>query len=129
MSVVTIYHRLMKGSFPAEEDAKLMAHDQEKIKEMLKPNDDVERLRNAHLNDLENVVPFVLLGLLYISTNPPAATAPRYFRCFSGRVYSSQLLTYSSCVLRPEESGLALVSLQRFQCYTAQSLQFIKPRF
>lgn len=35
----------------------------------------VERVRRAHLNDLENVIPFLLAGLFYILTNPAAGLA------------------------------------------------------
>jgi len=38
------------------------------------------QVRSAHLNDLENVIPFVLLSLLYIGTNPDPVTALWHFR-------------------------------------------------
>ncbi|XP_026690223.2 microsomal glutathione S-transferase 1-like [Ciona intestinalis] len=82
MSVVTAYHRITKGAMPTEEDSRMLTKDPEKRKKMLVPNDDVERSRKAHLNDLENVVPFVLLGLLYVSTNPPAGSAILHFKIF-----------------------------------------------
>lgn len=34
----------------------------------------------AHLNDLENIVPYFLICLIYILTDPPAKTAIRMFR-------------------------------------------------
>ena len=40
-------------------------------------------LSRCHQNDLENVVPFVLVGLLYSLTGPDAATAITYFRVFA----------------------------------------------
>ena len=33
------------------------------------------QVRRAHLNDLENVIPFVLLSLLYVGTNPDPIVA------------------------------------------------------
>jgi glutathione S-transferase len=36
------------------------------------------------LNDLENVIPFVLIGLLYVATSPPLASALLHFRLFVG---------------------------------------------
>jgi glutathione S-transferase len=36
-------------------------------------DDGVERSRRAHQNDLENVLPFMLLSLLYVLTSPPHA--------------------------------------------------------
>lgn len=38
----------------------------------------------CHLNDLENVIPFVLIGLLYVCTKPEPSTALMHFRAFAG---------------------------------------------
>ena len=38
----------------------------------------------CHLNDLENVFPFVLVGLLYVLTKPDPGTAMMHFRAFAG---------------------------------------------
>ncbi|KAJ8300485.1 hypothetical protein KUTeg_022004 [Tegillarca granosa] len=46
-------------------------------------DEDVERVRRCHLNDLENVLPFVLLGILYVTTGPDPGTAAFYFRMFA----------------------------------------------
>ena len=35
-----------------------------------------------HLNDLENIIPFILVGNLYILTSPPVAMAIWHFRLF-----------------------------------------------
>ena len=43
-------------------------------------NENVERVRRAHLNDMENILPFFCLGLLYIFTNPAVSTALLVFR-------------------------------------------------
>lgn len=37
---------------------------------MIKKDEDVERVRRAHLNDLENVLPFFVAGFLYVLTEP-----------------------------------------------------------
>ncbi|KAJ8300488.1 hypothetical protein KUTeg_022007 [Tegillarca granosa] len=47
-------------------------------------DDDVERVRRCHLNDLENVLPFVLLGFLYVLTGPDPWIAALHFRMFTG---------------------------------------------
>eukprot|EP00090_Calanus_glacialis_P047584 TRINITY_DN994_c0_g1_i1.p1 TRINITY_DN994_c0_g1~~TRINITY_DN994_c0_g1_i1.p1 ORF type:complete len:143 (-),score=28.78 TRINITY_DN994_c0_g1_i1:90-518(-) len=47
-------------------------------------NEDVERVRRAHQNDIENIIPFLILGLLYIFTSPAYATALLTFRIFVG---------------------------------------------
>ena len=44
---------------------------------------DVERVRRAHLNDLENVVPFLLLTPLYLSTGPAPWLAANLIRGFA----------------------------------------------
>uniref|UniRef100_H2Y960 Microsomal glutathione S-transferase 1 n=1 Tax=Ciona savignyi TaxID=51511 RepID=H2Y960_CIOSA len=107
MSMVTAFHRITKQSVPTEEDARMSTKDPEKIKRMLQPNDDVERSRKAHLNDLENVVPFVLLGLLYISTNPPAATALTHFKVgLSARLLHSVAYIFK---LRAPSRGVGFV--------------------
>ncbi|XP_022208689.1 microsomal glutathione S-transferase 1 isoform X2 [Drosophila obscura] len=40
----------------------------------------VERVRRAHRNDLENIVPFFIIGLLYTLTNPSVFLAVNLFR-------------------------------------------------
>ncbi|KRF99648.1 uncharacterized protein Dwil_GK25033, isoform B [Drosophila willistoni] len=40
----------------------------------------VERVRRAHRNDLENILPFFIIGLLYTLTNPSAFLAITLFR-------------------------------------------------
>ena len=37
----------------------------------------------AHLNDLENIVPFLILALIYIGTNPNPTTAVLLIRIFT----------------------------------------------
>ena len=40
----------------------------------------MERVRRAHLNDMENILPFLILGFLYMFTNPAYATALLCYR-------------------------------------------------
>merc|ERR1719158_1233745 len=47
-------------------------------------NENVERVRRAHQNDIENIIPFLFLGLLYVFTNPAYATALLAYRVFVG---------------------------------------------
>ena len=37
-------------------------------------------MRRAHLNDMENILPFLILGFLYMFTNPAYATALLCYR-------------------------------------------------
>lgn len=40
----------------------------------------VERVRRAHLNDLENILPFFIAALFYVLTNPEPFIAINLFR-------------------------------------------------
>ncbi len=68
---------------------------------MVTTNDpDVERVRRNHLNDIENIVPFVLVGLFYVGTNPDRDVALWHFRVF----FVSRLLhtlTYQLALPQP----------------------------
>lgn len=46
-------------------------------------DEEVERVRRAHRNDLENVLPFFVIGLLYVLTNPAENLAINLFRGFA----------------------------------------------
>lgn len=43
-------------------------------------NNTIERIRRAHLNDLENIVPFMIVGLLFVLANPNKMLAQWLFR-------------------------------------------------
>jgi len=45
-------------------------------------NEIVERARNNHWNDLENIIPFVLIGIFYVGTRPKFDCALWHFRLF-----------------------------------------------
>jgi len=80
MAPLTAVFRFKNNSFGNPEDAG--SKDPEKIKKALVPNEDVERVRRAHRNDLENILPFMVLALLYCATGPDAATALIHFKVF-----------------------------------------------
>ena len=42
----------------------------------------MERVRRNHLNDIENIVPFVLIGFGYVACNPSPDLALWHFRLF-----------------------------------------------
>ncbi|XP_030386658.1 microsomal glutathione S-transferase 1 isoform X2 [Scaptodrosophila lebanonensis] len=74
MSILTGLWRFIKATFANPED--LMSP---KLK--VKFDDpDVERVRRAHRNDLENILPFFIIGLLYTLTNPSTFLAVNLFR-------------------------------------------------
>lgn len=82
MGPLTSVYRFSKGAFANEEDVAMKAA--EERKKLLRTHPDVERVRRCHQNDLETVVPFVLLGLLYALTGPELSSAQLHFRLFSG---------------------------------------------
>merc|ERR1712045_64322 len=77
MSFLTARQRFKTMTFISSEDAKQPGT-------KCGTNEDIERVRRAHQNDIENVVPFAILGLLYIFTNPAYSTALFCFRLFAG---------------------------------------------
>ena len=93
MSFLTARQRFKTMTFISSEDAKQpgtkvsysLPQDLSYIKcFQCGTNEDIERVRRAHQNDIENVVPFAILGLLYIFTNPAYSTALLCFRLFAG---------------------------------------------
>nr|QTW43636.1 mGST4 [Eurytemora affinis] len=79
MSFLTARQRFAKNIFISSEDR---LNKKTKIGTGL--NDDIERVRRAHQNDIENIFPFLTLGFLYLFTNPALSTATTVFRIFSG---------------------------------------------
>ena len=75
MSLLTIMQRIRTKTFTSSEDAVPGYR--------IGTNEEIQRVRRAHQNDIENIVPFVILGLLYIFTNPVYSTALFCFRLFT----------------------------------------------
>ncbi|XP_030005301.1 microsomal glutathione S-transferase 1.2 [Sphaeramia orbicularis] len=84
MGPLTGFYRFRRGSFVNEEDVSVRARTEEEKKKLLRVHPDVERVRRCHQNDLENIIPFVLIGLLYSLTGPELSTALLHFRLFAG---------------------------------------------
>lgn len=77
VSTLTSLVRMSRGVFANPEDAKT-------LKGKVKFDDPaVERTRRAHLNDLENIPAFWILGALYVTTGPAAAWATLLFRIYT----------------------------------------------
>ncbi|XP_063833291.1 microsomal glutathione S-transferase 1-like [Ostrinia nubilalis] len=81
MSSLTARQRFAKKVFANEEDAS-------SAKGVVKFDDpDVERVRRAHLNDLENIPVFFAVGALYLTTAPDNDLAVNLFRAYAaGRI-------------------------------------------
>ncbi|KAJ7425668.1 Microsomal glutathione S-transferase 1 [Willisornis vidua] len=83
MSLVTAYFRITRKAFVNPEDTASFGKG-DSAKKYLRTDPDVERVRRGHLNDLENIVPFVGIGLLYALSGPDLSTALLHFRIFAG---------------------------------------------
>lgn len=100
MAPLTARVRYSKKVFANEEDAA-------RAKGVVKFDDpDVERVRRAHLNDLENIPVFWVLGALYLTTGPDAEVATWLFRVYTaGRILHS--LVYAVKPMPPPSRGIA----------------------
>ncbi|KAG9280301.1 microsomal glutathione S-transferase 1.1 [Astyanax mexicanus] len=83
MSPMTSYFRLTRKVFANMEDTAFGGSAEDR-KKMIRVDPDVERVRRCHQNDLENIIPFVVIGLLYALTGPDLSTALLHFRLFVG---------------------------------------------
>ncbi|AWP15517.1 putative prostaglandin E synthase [Scophthalmus maximus] len=77
MAIITGQVRLRKKAFANPEDALrhggLQYHREDPY---------VERCRRAHINDMENILPFLFLGAIYSLTGPSLAVARLHFLVF-----------------------------------------------
>ncbi len=69
--------RMMSNSagFVSPEDAKAGPANPKPRAGQLDLNDDVERSRRIHRNDLENIPAFLVIGLLFVAISPPLVAA------------------------------------------------------
>ncbi|XP_077987080.1 microsomal glutathione S-transferase 1-like [Glandiceps talaboti] len=73
---MTSYQRRKNMAWVNPEDARARGKEP-------KANDDVERVKRCHLNDLENIPAFLALGAMYLATDPSTTTAIWHFRIFA----------------------------------------------
>ncbi|XP_061164787.1 microsomal glutathione S-transferase 1-like isoform X1 [Saccostrea echinata] len=78
MSALTVRQRLTYKIFANPEDVEGLGG-----KEPTVSDQRVERVRRCHQNDIENVLPFVLVGSFYIVTDPDPWWATLLFRVFA----------------------------------------------
>ncbi|XP_050073113.1 microsomal glutathione S-transferase 1-like isoform X2 [Anopheles maculipalpis] len=104
MSPLTSLTRVRKMAFANPEDASAVS---KKLKPKL-DDADVERVRRAHLNDLENILPFFVIGFLYQLTNPVPFLAINLFRAVAvSRILHT--LVYAVVVIPQPARFLAFV--------------------
>ncbi|XP_075066939.1 microsomal glutathione S-transferase 1 [Mixophyes fleayi] len=83
LSLITSYYRMTRKAFANPEDTALQSGGGD-IKKYMRIDQDVERVRRCHLNDIENIIPFVGIGLVYALSNPDLYTALLHYRIFAG---------------------------------------------
>lgn len=74
MAFLTSIQRFRKGAYENPEDIR----GRENVE--IKKDEDVERVRRAHLNDLENIPAFLLAGFFYVLSEPQVDLALWLFR-------------------------------------------------
>ncbi|KAL7744678.1 hypothetical protein ACLKA6_017179 [Drosophila palustris] len=74
MSLLTALQRFRYKIFPNEEDLFF------KNIEVQFDDPHVERVRRAHRNDMENILPYFIMALIYVCTNPNPLIACNLFR-------------------------------------------------
>ena len=96
----TVKARVCNKSFLNEEDAAKWA-----VKK--KGSEECDRIQRAHRNDVENILPFIGLGLFYCMTGPDPQVAIWHFRIFAAaRILHT--ISYLSGVSKPR--GLGFIS-------------------
>ncbi|XP_050441876.1 microsomal glutathione S-transferase 1-like [Adelges cooleyi] len=78
MSLLTAFQRMRKKVFISPEDKSMS-----KGSEVKYDDPDVERVRRAHLNDVENIPIFLISGLLFVASKPSEMLAMNLFRLFT----------------------------------------------
>ena len=104
MSPLTGFNRMKNQTFANQEDLALGKD----VKAVNFNDPTVERIRRAHQNDLENIIPFILVGGLYLTTQPSLATAQILFRTFTAARLTHSI-AYLGSVRQPVR-GLAFAA-------------------
>nr|AFM89996.1 putative glutathione S-transferase [Callorhinchus milii] len=110
MGPLTGYFRVTRKAFSNPEDARAHVGKGEDNKKYVKTDPDVERVRRCHQNDLENIVPFIGIGLLYAMTGPDLSSALLHFRTFAvSRIFHS--IAYLLPLPQPGRGGSWLIGM------------------
>ncbi|XP_064630747.1 microsomal glutathione S-transferase 1-like [Lineus longissimus] len=108
MSLYTARFRIGKKVFENPEDCKGQKRDGRPVQ--ISKDEDVERVRRNHQNDIENIIPFVLLGFVYVLTGPAVSAALTHFRVFTAsRIIHT--LAYQIPIPQPSRAFSFLVGL------------------
>ncbi|KAK9702050.1 MAPEG family [Popillia japonica] len=99
MSVLTARQRFKSKAFANPEDAAL-----QNVK--VRTDDNVERVRRAHLNDLENIPIYFVASFGYMLTNPSVTLALNLFRAFTAARFVHTFV-YAVCVIPQPARGFS----------------------
>ncbi|KAH8338153.1 hypothetical protein KR059_010130 [Drosophila kikkawai] len=111
MSLLTARQRMKTKTFANPEDVRGGL-------EVRFGDPNVERVRRAHRNDLENVLPFILMSLAYVATGPNPLTARLLIRIGA----SARLLhtvVYAVIPVPQPARGLAFLTTFAITCFEA----------
>lgn len=112
MSWLTVYRMIrINGGMRNAEDANPGLANPKPRAGQLDPVDYVDRVRRIHQNDLENLLPFLAIGWLFVVTNPDPTLAKALFY---GYVASRIGHTAAYLAARPHEWRAALWSVGAF---------------
>ncbi|XP_037786207.1 microsomal glutathione S-transferase 1-like [Penaeus monodon] len=103
MGPITGYFRITKKVFANPEDAAKF-----NAKEVKMNDADVERVRRAHQNDLENIPVFWMVALLFVLTGPSETTARYVFRIYTIARIQHTVMYLRSNGMRGIAFGVAL---------------------
>ncbi|XP_034668371.1 microsomal glutathione S-transferase 1 isoform X2 [Drosophila subobscura] len=122
MSTLTAVQRFRYKIFPNQEDLFF------KNTEVQFNDPHVERVRRAHRNDMENILPYFIMALIYISTNPDATVACNLFRVASvARLVHT--LVYAVYPVPQPARVIAFASMQLITFYMAAVVALRTLRF
>ncbi|SPP78749.1 blast:Microsomal glutathione S-transferase 1 [Drosophila guanche] len=122
MSTLTAVQRFRYKIFPNEEDLFF------KNTEVQFNDPHVERVRRAHRNDMENILPYFIMALIYIGTNPDATVACNLFRVASvARLVHT--LVYAVYPVPQPARVIAFASMQLITFYMAAVVALRTLRF
>ncbi|XP_050545143.1 microsomal glutathione S-transferase 1-like isoform X2 [Daktulosphaira vitifoliae] len=101
MALLTARQRMIKKIFSNPEDINTLKNSKVKYDDV-----DIERVRRAHLNDLENIPFFVIACFGYLLTNPSIFLATNLIRLFvASRIFHT--ICYAVIVLPQPSRAIA----------------------
>ena len=96
------------------------------IKQALESDDDIERIRRAHMNDMENIYPFLVIGLLFAALSTDGdKNATLHFYIFTFFRFAHSIV-YVNAVKQPAR---AICFLVNWLCNVSMVVQVIMKTF